>query len=236
MHINKIRWIGTITTLAILGALLCSGYITESVINSISLNRIQEKRTCVIIDPGHGGIDGGAVSCTGIEESKLNLEISLRLNDLLHLLGIHTKMTRTEDISIYKEGKTIAAKKISDLKERVRFVNQTENAILISIHQNTFHDTRYCGAQVFYNKKSDLANEIQAALIKTLNPTSKRKAKKADGVYLLQNISCPAALVECGFLSNYSEEALLRSAEYQKKLCCVIAASLSCYIHNNYFT
>ena len=236
MRINKKRWIWVITTVFILGALLYSGFVTESVIDTYSVNRIDNKRTCVVVDPGHGGIDGGAVSCTGIEESKLNLEISLRLNDLLHLLGINTMMTRTEDISIYKDGYTIAAKKVSDLKERVRMVNQTDNAILISVHQNTFHDTRYCGAQVFYNKNSDLANEIQSALIKTLNPKSKRKAKKADGVYLLQNISCPAALVECGFLSNSSEEALLRNAEYQKKLCCVISATLSCYIHNNYIT
>ena len=104
----------------------------------------------VIIDAGHGGIDGGATSCTGVLESTLNLEIALRLNDLLTLLGMDTTMIRTTDTSIYTEGNTIAAQKVSDLKERARIVNDTENAILISIHQNTFSNSKYSGAQVFY--------------------------------------------------------------------------------------
>ena len=91
----------------------------------------------VIIDAGHGGEDGGATSCTGKLESTFNLEIAMRLNDLMHLLGIHTKMVRTSDISVYTQGSTIAAKKVSDLKNRVNLVNTTENAILLSIHQNT---------------------------------------------------------------------------------------------------
>ena len=108
-----------------------------------------EGRACIVIDAGHGGIDGGATSCTGVLESQLNLEITLRLDDLLHFLGHDTKMVRTTDTSIYTEGTTIAAQKVSDLKERVKLVNETENALLVSIHQNTFQDDRYHGAQVF---------------------------------------------------------------------------------------
>lgn len=184
----------------------------------------------VIIDAGHGGVDGGATSCTGKLESAFNLEISLRLNDLMHLLGIHTQMIRTTDISVYTQGQTIAAKKISDLKERGRMVNETENPLLISIHQNTFPDSQYSGAQVFYGPKGEgqqLAMQLQSALVQTVNPGSNRKSKPAEGVYLMENINTTGILIECGFLSNEQEEAKLRSADYQKKLCCVIASVIS---------
>lgn len=220
-------------TICILSILLLSAFVTNKAMDTYIESEQLKGRVCVVIDAGHGGVDGGAVSCTGAEESHINLEIALRLNDLMHLLGINTYMIRTEDISIYTTGSSIAAKKVSDLKERVKIVNQTENAILISIHQNYFEDARYSGAQVFYNSDPTLATQLQTALIKTLNIGSKRKVKRADGVYLMQNVTCPAALIECGFLSNYNEEQLLRDETYQKKLTCVIGAVVSCYIHNN---
>jgi N-acetylmuramoyl-L-alanine amidase len=109
-------------------------------------------RHCIIIDAGHGGVDGGATSCTGVLESQINLEIAIRLNDLLHLLGHDTKMIRTTDISVYTEGQTIAAKKVSDLKQRVKVINETANALVLSIHQNYFADSRYSGAQGHYTE------------------------------------------------------------------------------------
>lgn len=192
------------------------------------------KRQCsIVIDAGHGGIDGGATSCTGVLESNINLEISMRLKDLLHLLGYHTVMIRTTDTSVYTSGNTIAAQKISDLKERVRIVNETENAILLSIHQNTFSESKYSGAQVFYagnSQSKDLASQIQNSLIATLNPDSHRKAKASSGVYLMDHINCTGILVECGFLSNPEEEAKLRNAVYQQKLCCVIAGNVAQFV------
>ena len=185
------------------------------------------KRKCIIIDAGHGGVDGGATSCTGVLESKLNLQIALRLEDLLHLVGVDTVMIRREDISVYTEGESIAAKKVSDLKERVRIVNSIENAALISIHQNTFSDPRYSGAQVFYastGESQQLARTLQQSLVTNLNPSSNRKAKKGSGVYLLDKIKNTGVLVECGFLSNPEEEGKLRSTTYQLKLCSVIAS------------
>ena len=108
-------------------------------------------RSCrIVIDAGHGGIDGGATSCSGKRESTYNLEIALRLEDLMHLLGHDTKMIRTTDVSVYTKGETIAQQKNSDLKERVRIVHEAENSLLISIHQNHFSDSKYHGAQVFY--------------------------------------------------------------------------------------
>lgn len=192
-----------------------------------------ESRHCFIIDAGHGGVDGGAVSCTGIYESKINLEIALRLNDLMHLLGYDTKMIRTEDISIYTNGETIAAKKVSDLKERVRIVNETDNGILLSIHQNHYSDSYYSGGQMFYPKtdnSEELAKLLQASFVSTVNPGSNRKAKPAEGLYLMKHIQKTGVLIECGFLSNYEEEAKLRDNTYQKKLCAVIASVCSQYL------
>ena len=191
-----------------------------------------ERKWCVVIDAGHGGIDGGATSCTGVLESQINLEIALRLEDLFHFLGYDTKMIRRVDESIYTEGNTIAAQKVSDLKERVRIVNETENAFLISIHQNTFSDRQYSGAQVFYGNVGDsriVAQNLQGQLISSLNPASKRKVKQAKGVYLMEHIEKEGLLLECGFLTNVSEEAKLRDGTYQKKLCCVIVSCLSRY-------
>lgn len=190
-------------------------------------------RKTVIIDAGHGGPDGGATSCTGILESQFNLEIALRLRDLMEILGIQTVMVRETDCSVYTQGNTIAQKKVSDLKERVRIVNSTENATLISIHQNLFADAKYSGAQVFYAKtdgSQELAKKMQNKFIQSINPDSHRQAKKADGIYLMQNINCTGILIECGFLSNPKEEYLLRSDSYQKKLCSVIATTLSNYL------
>lgn len=183
-----------------------------------------EREHCFVIDPGHGGIDGGATSCTGKLESAFNLEISLRLRDLLHFMGYRTEMIRTEDVSIYTKGDTIAQKKISDLKERVRICNETDGAILLSVHQNTFSDNRYYGPQVFYSN-SDGSRELAEKIQKSLDPEENRSIKRAEGIYLMEHITCPGALIECGFISNPQEEAKLRTAEYQKELCCRIASA-----------
>lgn len=203
---------------------------TASEVSSIQEQQI---RPVVVIDPGHGGMDGGTTSCTGVSESKINLEISLRLNDLLGLLGYDTVMTRTEDVSLNTQGDTVRAQKQSDLKNRVLAVNDLENAILLSIHQNHFPQSQYSGPQVFYAPDSQsqaLAEQMQSKLNSSVAPNSSRTCKKADGVYLMEHIDTTGVLVECGFLSNPTEEAKLQQAEYQKKLCSVIAATMANYI------
>lgn len=195
----------------------------------------EKGRNCIIIDPGHGGEDGGATSITGRLESDYNLEIALRLNDLFQLLGYDTRMIRTTDTAIYTKGETLSQKKISDLKERTRVANETPNSFLISIHQNTFSDPQYSGAQVFYGegeRSLALARQLQDALIQGLNPGSNRKCKKASGIYLMEHISCPGVLIECGFLSNDREARLLSEPDYQKRLCCVIAATTAAFLSN----
>lgn len=218
-----------LTVIAFLGV---ANWFSQARTASVQTEPVHRQHT-IIVDAGHGGIDGGATSCTGVLESKINLEIALCLNDLLTLLGHDTQMIRTTDTSVYTEGKTIAAQKVSDLKERVRVVQETENAILISIHQNTFSDSRYGGAQVFYGAgegSNVLARGLQTLFAETVNPGSNRKSKPASGVYLLENIDKTGILIECGFLSNPKEEALLRSKVYQQQLCMVIASALSDFL------
>lgn len=211
-------------------ALFCAMLLSQ-LGSSVAVSSAAESTPVIVIDAGHGGEDGGAISVSGIQESGINLEISLRLNDLLHFLGAQTRMIRTEDVSVYTEGDTIAQKKVSDIKNRVSIVQNTPNAVLISIHQNHFSEEKYRGAQVFYAVGSEaLAERLQSALIAQVNPDNHRECKPARDIYLMEHVSCPAALVECGFLSNYKEEQLLRDATYQKKLAAAIAGSLLTYL------
>lgn len=231
---KRISWICVCVATATMSILLAHWFSRS--ITAMVENAPVERKHRIVIDAGHGGLDGGATSCTGRLESTYNLEIALRLNDLLHLMGYETSMIRTTDISVYTSGDTIAAKKISDLKERVRIVNEIPNSILVSIHQNNFTDSRYSGAVVLYansDGSKEIAESTQKSLVSSLNPGSRRQCKAAGGIYLMEHIRCPGILVECGFLSNAEEEAKLRSTDYQQKLCCIIASNLSIFISEN---
>ena len=158
----------------------------------------------IVIDAGHGGVDCGAVSCTGEYESHINLQIALKLRDLLHLFGLQTVMIRDSDRSIDTEGSTIATKKVSDIKERIRITNATPSALLVSIHQNSFQDSRYSGTQVFYNNMPEskiLADKLQTAFRETLNPANQRQTKKISGVYLMEHINCSGILIKPLYMS-----------------------------------
>jgi len=190
----------------------------------------------IYLDPGHGGEDGGAVSVSGVQESELNLAISLRLRDLLQLCGMSTEMTRDGDYAIYSDGcQTIAQKKVSDLRNRVELLQQNPGAILVSIHQNQFPEEKYHGAQVFYNQGTNsetLASFMRDALKAGLDPENNREIKKAQDIFLMEQIENTAVLIECGFLSNREEEAKLRDEQYQKKIACAISAGLMNYIED----
>ena len=192
----------------------------------------------VVIDAGHGGEDGGAVSFSGAIESEINLEIAQRLDQIMSFYGINTFMLRNSDISLHNpSASSIREKKVSDLHNRVKIIESFENPILISIHQNSFSDSKYRGAQVFYangDLSFPLAQITQNILRDVLDSENTRKpAVVPQNVYLMNHISCKAILVECGFLSNEEEDKLLQSSDYQKK----IAASLaSAYIQYNQIT
>ena len=184
----------------------------------------------LILDAGHGGEDGGAVSITGVPESQINLAIVLKLRDVLGLYGVAPVVLREEDISLHdSEAGTLREKKRSDLKNRVAMVEEIEGGTLLSIHQNTYPGSRYHGAHVFYaptEGSQKLAEHFQNSIKTALQPDNERAVKQIpDTVYIMNHVTCPAILIECGFLTNPGEEALLRDEDYQRKLSAVIAAA-----------
>lgn len=189
----------------------------------------------LIIDAGHGGEDGGAVSASGALESHINLAVAKRLDGLLGLYGVRTMLLREDDISLHDpDAQTLRQKKNSDLRNRVSMIEEQDNAVLLSIHQNSYPDGRYSGAQAFYaptDRSRELAQIMQEALRLALDPNNTRQEKQIpDTIYLMNHISCPAVLVECGFLTNPREEQLLRSSGYQTKLAAALAGG---YLRSN---
>ena len=215
----------------LLGVLLLCGTFVRGVLPAFRPSGVPE-RLVIVIDAGHGGEDGGAVAADGTVESGINLAIAQDLDALLRFLGCETRMTRTEDAAIYSDGaRTLREKKASDLKNRVALVNETPNAVLLSIHQNSLPSSkRTHGAQVFYRKEEGsaaLANAVQRALNETVNLENEKAEKAIDpSIYLMKSVTAPAILIECGFLSNEGETALLKSADYQQKLAVVITSGL----------
>jgi len=193
-------------------------------------------KTTVVIDAGHGGIDGGAVGVGGIIEKDINLEIAKKLKEILTVWGYDVVMTRESDISIHdSSATTIREIKRSDLNNRLKLTESIPNAVFISIHQNIFGQTSCDGAQVFYGPKcsdsANFANIMQNNFKDLLQNGNKRVEKEAgDNLFLLYNLEIPALLVECGFISNEAEAELLTDEEYQYKIAFVIFCSLSEYL------
>lgn len=184
----------------------------------------------LVLDAGHGGEDGGAVSITGMPESQINLSIVLKLRDVLGLYGVDPILLREEDVSLHDESAgTLREKKRSDLKNRVAAVEDVEGVTLLSIHQNTYPGSKYRGAHVFYaptDGSRALAEHVQNSIKAALQPENERAVKQIpDTVYIMNHVTCPAVLIECGFLTNPEEEALLRDGDYQRKLAAVIAGA-----------
>ncbi len=178
----------------------------------------------IIIDAGHGGVDSGAVGIDNVLEKDINLSIALKLRDLLNATGFNTTMTREIDESIHnKSAKSIRAKKVSDMKNRLNLANADANNLLISIHQNKFEESQYNGAQVFFSKNNpcshELAQSIRAAIVGLLQKDNSREVKPSPkGVFLLNKATVPAIIVECGFLSNNDDVNNLLNENYQEQM------------------
>lgn len=196
-----------------------------------AMNHVVTQRTGpLVLDAGHGGEDGGAVSITGVPESRINLSIVLGLRDVLGLYGVDPILLREEDISLHTgDANTLREKKRSDLKNRTAAIEAVEGGTLISIHQNTYPGSRYHGTHVFYaptDGSQALADHVQNSIKTALQPDNERAVKQIpDTVYIMNHITCPGILIECGFLTNPAEEAMLRNPDYQRKLSAVIAAA-----------
>ena len=197
-------------------------YKTEAVFRATGETTVR-----VILDPGHGGEDGGAVAADGTAESGINLAIALQLRELFRFCGEDPLMTRITDISIHSDdAETIRQKKVSDLKNRVALINTNPQAVLISIHQNSLPEAPSVhGAQAFYNVVTGAdayADSIQTSLNRMINDRDKAAKQIPSSIYLMQNASVPAVLVECGFLSNSAETAALQTEQHQMKLAMAI--------------
>ncbi len=180
----------------------------------------------VILDAGHGGVDSGAVSLTGEEEKYLNLAVVKKLGAFLENKGVRVLYTRTEDVMLESTG--TGSRKTKDLMGRVEFAKKEPNAIFISIHMNTLPVEKYKGLQVFYTDLNDanrpLAQVVQRTVRDSLQQDNARSAKNSEGkIYILDRISQPAILIECGFISNWEEAALLNDEIYQTKLAYVLS-------------
>lgn len=197
----------------------------------------QNSDKIILIDPGHGGIDGGAKSKNGTVEKDINLAISLKLKSNLEEKGYKVAMTREDDIGLYENGKTVKNKKREDLAKRVELKKITNCDLFISIHQNMFPQAKTKGAQVWYahNEESKkLANIIQESLKKNLDENNHRVCKPACDQYkiLRDNYKPASVIVECGFLSNPEEEKNLKDEQYQGKIATAIANAVEQYYSN----
>ena len=187
----------------------------------------------ILIDPGHGGMDGGASAADGTLEKDINLAIALPLADMLRFFGYPVEMTRDTDCSIHDPGlSTVKEQKVSDLKNRLEMVNGSR--LTISIHENQFSQTQYSGAQIFDGSGSAesalLADSVREAVVGLLQPDNTRELKKGSkDIYLLHNAKTPIILVECGFLSNTAELQKLKDPSYQQSMAYAIACGLLRY-------
>ena len=183
----------------------------------------------LIIDPGHGGADGGAVAPDGTLESVLNLEIALKLDDLSHFFGIKTVLTRDSELLDYPDDiSSIAEMKRWDQHRRLEIINSAGDAVFISIHQNKYPDSKPYGPQVLYGEAVDselLGKSCHEYLNVWLCPENRRVASPAlKDIYLIKNANCTSILVECGFLSNSDDLSKLKENDYQKKLASILLA------------
>lgn len=207
----------------------------QNIVYSNSLNK--KKDIIILIDPGHGGLDGGAESKDGIKEKDINLKISNKLKDNLKKRGYKIVMTRENDTGLYTENGRIRKKKLEDLNNRAKMKKDTKCNMFISIHLNMFPQSKYYGAQVWYSKNDNskmFAKILQNNLKQDLDKDNNRQEKAALNSYkiLRENDTMPSVIVECGFLSNDREREKLISDKYQDS----IANSLSNSIDEYYNT
>lgn len=224
----------SIIIIVIAAAIVSQTMLQKEFGNSVIRTSMQNTDLVLIIDAGHGGEDGGAVSISGVKESEINLGIASDLDQIMGFFGVQTIMTRnTENLDYTKKADTIREKKAEDQNNRLRLINSTENAVMISIHQNKFPDSGPFGSQVLFaptNGSKVFAEYMQKLLISSLNSKNRRSATKVPSNILLMNhVKCPAILIECGFLSNTVEERLLLTDTYRLKVAAVIAAG---YLNN----
>lgn len=183
---------------------------------------------------GHGGNDPGKVGVDGTLEKDINLQIALALKTYLEASDVSVVLTRDRDMGLYQDSDS--KKKMADMKRRCKIIEETEPDLVVSIHQNSYHQEEISGGQVFYYKGSEkgkkLAELIQKRFDYVLGEKNTRAAKPNDNYYLLLHVKCPIVIVECGFLSNWKESALLKDSEYQHRLAWTVHMGIMEYLNS----
>ena len=216
--INKKKLIVYVATVMI--AVLAIASIGQQ---SATVSAVPSSNHIIILDPGHGGADGGASGADGTVEKELNLQIALKVQNLLQQSGCTVFMTRSDDRSLSTiEDEINRMRKVADLNNRKELTEQLNVEGFVSIHMNTFTDSKYFGSQVFYSSSPAdskyLADYIQEE-IRLIDPENTRVTKNGSGsIFILNEVSVPSVVVECGFLSNDKDLARLKTEEYQNKL------------------
>ena len=188
----------------------------------------------LIIDPGHGGEDGGAVSLDGTLECVINLDIAHKLKDLCDHMGIPSVLTHeTNDLEYPETAVTTAQRKRWDTRQRMELINSFPNGYLLSIHQNIYPTPVPRGSQVLYgagDASKEFGQLLHDNLVVSLDPSNRRVAMPANrDIYIMAHADCTAALVECGFLSHPEESVLLNTNSYKLKIAAVLAGSVLQY-------
>lgn len=187
----------------------------------------------VCLDVGHGGNDPGKVGVDGSLEKDVNLAIALKVREYLEQSDVRVVMTREDDRGLYKE--TDSGKKAADMRNRCALIDEANPELVVSIHQNSYHEEYVCGGQVFYYKTSEkgkkLAEILQKRFDYVLGEANRRLAKPNESYYLLLHVKCPIVIVECGFLSNWKEAALLNTPEYQDRMAWTIHMGIMEYLN-----
>lgn len=191
------------------------------------------EKPVVVIDAGHGGNDPGKVGVDGSLEKDINLAIALKLKTYLEASDVKVVLTRDNDIGLY--GEKDSRKKMADMRKRCEIIEEVNPIIVVSIHQNSYHQENVSGGQVFYYRGSEKGKKLAEILQKrfdfVLGDANKRQAKSNDNYYLLLHVKCPIVIVECGFLSNWKESAMLKEEEYQQRLAWTIHMGIMEYLN-----
>lgn len=229
------RWIAFFAAFAVIGT-VCLFLTRQRCETSVMAQAVP---FTVVLDAGHGGEDGGAVAFDGTNEKDINLKISEAAEQYFDWFGIPYVAVRENDCLIGDNTlPTVRERKVSDIRTRMSVVNDTLNAVLLSIHQNFFTSEKYWGAQVFYAKNvpssAVLAERIQRKISSCLQPDNTRKIKPTEGtVYLLDKAEKPSVMVECGFLSNPQELDRLKDQIYQSQIAYLIVSSVCEYFNES---
>ncbi len=198
----------------------------------VQSDKATPKEACIVVDAGHGGSDPGKVGTNGAREKDINLELAKKLKKLLEKEHLTVILTRDSDAGLDPAGST--NKKAADMQNRCQIITDANPLFTVSIHQNSYPAPEVKGAQVFYYEQSaqgkELAETIQSSLIANVDPNNTRTAKSNASYYLLKKTPTPTVIVECGFLSNPAEAALLLDDAYQDKLAEAICQGILSYL------